>query len=117
MLHRPRRDARPRGQRDNPHSAASAGRLRLTPYAAVVATPRAPSASAPVNERAARSVPDFELRLRGRDTELTAVGESLDRLLAGQGTVIPKGTMHRPRAPQRTVILMVETKTIVPTGS
>jgi len=36
---------------------------------------------------------------------------------AGQGTVIPKGTMHRPRAPQRTVILMVETKTIVPTGS
>ena len=34
-----------------------------------------------------------------------------------QGTVIPKGTMHRPRAPQRTVILMVETSAIVPTGS
>jgi mannose-6-phosphate isomerase-like protein (cupin superfamily) len=34
-----------------------------------------------------------------------------------QGTVIPKGAMHRPRAPQRTVILMVETKAIVPTGS
>jgi len=33
-----------------------------------------------------------------------------------QGTVIPKGVMHRPRAPQRTVILMVETKSIVPTG-
>ena len=33
-----------------------------------------------------------------------------------QGTVIPKGVMHRPRAPQRTVILMVETKAIVPTG-
>ena len=33
-----------------------------------------------------------------------------------QGTVIPKGVMHRPRAPQRTVILMVETKNIVPTG-
>src|SRR3954465_11891875 len=34
-----------------------------------------------------------------------------------QGTVIPKGVMHRPRAPQRTVMLMVETKSIVPTGS
>jgi mannose-6-phosphate isomerase-like protein (cupin superfamily) len=34
-----------------------------------------------------------------------------------QGVVIPKGMMHRPRAPQRTVILMVETASIVPTGS
>ncbi len=34
-----------------------------------------------------------------------------------QGVVIPKGTMHRPRAPQRTVMLMVETSSIVPTGS
>jgi mannose-6-phosphate isomerase-like protein (cupin superfamily) len=34
-----------------------------------------------------------------------------------QSTVIPKGVMHRPRAPQRTVMLMVETKSIVPTGS
>jgi mannose-6-phosphate isomerase-like protein (cupin superfamily) len=34
-----------------------------------------------------------------------------------QGVVIPKGVMHRPRAPQRTVMLMVETKNIVPTGS
>lgn len=34
-----------------------------------------------------------------------------------QGVVIPKGAMHRPRAPQRTVMLMVETKDIVPTGS
>jgi mannose-6-phosphate isomerase-like protein (cupin superfamily) len=34
-----------------------------------------------------------------------------------QGTVIPKGVMHRPRAPQRTVMLMVETSTIVPTGT
>lgn len=37
-------------------------------------------------------------------------------LLPRQGVVIPKGAMHRPRAPQRTVILMVETKAIVPTG-
>src|SRR3954462_5219337 len=34
----------------------------------------------------------------------------------GQGTVVPKGTPHRPRAPERTVILMVETASIVPTG-
>ena len=34
-----------------------------------------------------------------------------------QGVVIPKTVMHRPRAPQRTVILMVETDTIRPTGS
>jgi mannose-6-phosphate isomerase-like protein (cupin superfamily) len=34
-----------------------------------------------------------------------------------QGVVIPKGVMHRPRAPQRTVMLMVETNSIVPTGS
>src|ERR1700756_4405709 len=34
-----------------------------------------------------------------------------------QGVVIPKGVMHRPRAPQRTVMLMVETSAIVPTGN
>ena len=33
-----------------------------------------------------------------------------------QGVVIPKGVRHRPRAPERTVILMVENATIVPTG-
>jgi len=33
-----------------------------------------------------------------------------------QGVVIPKGVLHRPRAPQRTVMLMVETNGIVPTG-
>lgn len=34
-----------------------------------------------------------------------------------QGIVVPKGVMHRPRAPQRTVILMVETAGIIPTGN
>ena len=33
-----------------------------------------------------------------------------------QGFVVPKGVMHRPRAPERTVILMVETAQIMPTG-
>lgn len=33
-----------------------------------------------------------------------------------QGTTITKGVMHRPRAPQKTVMLMVENKGIIPTG-
>jgi mannose-6-phosphate isomerase-like protein (cupin superfamily) len=38
------------------------------------------------------------------------------KLGPGQGFVVPKGIMHRPRADQRTVILMVEGAGIVPTG-
>ena len=34
-----------------------------------------------------------------------------------EGFVIPKGVVHRTRAPERSVILMVETTSIVPTGS
>ncbi len=33
-----------------------------------------------------------------------------------QGFVVPKGVTHRTRAPQRTVILMVENAGILPTG-
>ena len=33
-----------------------------------------------------------------------------------QGFVVPRGVVHRTRAPQRAVILMVETSAIVPTG-
>ena len=33
------------------------------------------------------------------------------------GFVVPKGVRHRTRAPERSVILMVETASIVPTGS
>ena len=33
-----------------------------------------------------------------------------------QGFVVPRGTLHRTRAPERTVILMVENAGIVPTG-
>ena len=33
-----------------------------------------------------------------------------------QGVTIPKGMMHRPVAPERTVILMVETSEVQPTG-
>jgi mannose-6-phosphate isomerase-like protein (cupin superfamily) len=37
-------------------------------------------------------------------------------LKPGQAIVVPKGVRHRPRAPERTVILMVEGAGIVPTG-
>lgn len=38
-------------------------------------------------------------------------------LNANQGVTITKGLMHRPRAPKKTVMLMVETSEIQPTGS
>ena len=46
---------------------------------------------------------DFE----GRTVELTP----------RQGYVVPRGVVHRTRAPQRTVILMVENAGIIPTGN
>lgn len=33
-----------------------------------------------------------------------------------QGYVVPKGVVHRTRAPEKTVVLMIETAGIVPTG-
>jgi len=33
-----------------------------------------------------------------------------------EGFVVPKGVVHRTRAPERTVVLMAETAAIVPTG-
>lgn len=33
-----------------------------------------------------------------------------------EGFVVPRGVLHRTRAPERAVILMVETASIVPTG-
>jgi mannose-6-phosphate isomerase-like protein (cupin superfamily) len=41
--------------------------------------------------------------------------ESID-LQPWQGYVVPHGVVHRTRAPDRAVILMVETAAIVPTG-
>jgi mannose-6-phosphate isomerase-like protein (cupin superfamily) len=48
----------------------------------------------------------FLIDLEGRTVELTP----------GQGFVVPKGVVHRTRALERTVILMVEGAGIVPTG-
>ena len=42
-------------------------------------------------------------------------GQSID-LKPQQGFVVPKGILHRTRAPDPAVILMVETAAIVPTG-
>lgn len=48
----------------------------------------------------------FVIDLEGRSVEL----------LPRQGFVVPKGVLHCTRAPERTVILMVEGANIVPTG-
>jgi mannose-6-phosphate isomerase-like protein (cupin superfamily) len=37
-------------------------------------------------------------------------------LYPNQGMTISRGIMHRTRAPQKTVVLMVENSTIIPTG-
>jgi hypothetical protein len=34
-----------------------------------------------------------------------------------EGVTITKGVMHRPRAPKKTVMVMVETSEIIPTGN
>lgn len=38
------------------------------------------------------------------------------RLGVHQGCTVPKGVMHRPRSPRRSVVLMIESTGIVPTG-
>ena len=43
--------------------------------------------------------------------------DSTVELAPRQGFVVPRGVVHRTRAPQRTVILMVENAGIIPTGN
>jgi mannose-6-phosphate isomerase-like protein (cupin superfamily) len=43
--------------------------------------------------------------------------ERVVELSPRQGFVVPKGVVHRTRAPERTVILMVENAGIIPTGN
>ena len=38
-------------------------------------------------------------------------------LLPRQGLTVPRGVMHRTRAPERTVVLMIEGATVIPTGT
>jgi hypothetical protein len=42
-------------------------------------------------------------------------GRTID-ILPGQAFVVPRGVVHRTRAPERTIILMVENAGIIPTG-
>jgi mannose-6-phosphate isomerase-like protein (cupin superfamily) len=48
----------------------------------------------------------FCIDLEGRTVELAPQ----------QGFTVPKGVLHRTRAPERTVVLMIEGKGVVPTG-
>ena len=49
----------------------------------------------------------FLIDLEGRTIEL----------LPNQGFVVPKGVVHRTRAPQKATVLMVENATVIPTGN
>lgn len=48
----------------------------------------------------------FEIDLEGRTVSLAP----------RQGFTVPKGVMHRTRAPERTVVLMIEGAGVAPTG-
>ena len=48
----------------------------------------------------------FVIDLEGRSVELAPQ----------QGFTVPKGVLHRTRAPVRSVVLMIENKGVVPTG-
>lgn len=43
-------------------------------------------------------------------------GQGTITLSRHQGTTVPRGVVHRPRAPRRCVVLMVESATITPIG-
>lgn len=58
---------------------------------------------------------EFFLVLEG-EILLDVQGQEPVRLGVHQGFTVPKGTVHRPRSPQRSAVLMVESVGIVPTG-
>lgn len=66
---------------------------------------------------------EFFFVIEGRfliDLEPAADGRTPGRVVElgpRQGFTVPRGVVHRTRAPERSVILMVETAAIVPTGS
>ncbi len=47
---------------------------------------------------------------------LLDLDEKTVELLPRQGIMVPKGVVHRTRAPQRTTVLMIEAATVNPTG-
>lgn len=44
------------------------------------------------------------------------VDNKVHTLKPGQGFLVPREVLHRTRAPERTTILMIEGKTVTPTG-
>ena len=58
---------------------------------------------------------EFFLVLEG-EFSLDVEGQETVTLRQHEGFTVPKDTMHRPRSPQRSVVLMVESIGIVPTG-
>ena len=58
---------------------------------------------------------EFFLVLEG-EFSLDVEGQETVNLRQHEGFTVPKNTMHRPRSPQRSVVLMVESLGIVPTG-
>ena len=58
---------------------------------------------------------EFFFTLEGRLIVDIEGGASVE-LKPQQGYVVPKGVLHRTRAPEKSVILMIETAGIVPTG-
>jgi len=58
---------------------------------------------------------EFFLVLEGEMT-LDVEGRESVLLKAHEGYTVPKNVVHRPRSPQRSVVLMVESVGIVPTG-
>src|SRR3954465_12099237 len=61
-----------------------------------------------------KDIDEFFFVLDGRF--LIDVEDRVVDLAPRQGFVVPKGVRHRTRAPERTVILMIERADIVPTG-
>jgi len=59
---------------------------------------------------------EFFLVLEGR-LELEVEGRRPFLLGVHQGVTIPRGVVHRPRAHGRTVLLLVEPATVIPTGN
>jgi len=58
---------------------------------------------------------EFFLTLEGK-LFIDFEGDKSVELYPLQGYVIPKGVVHKTRAPEKTVVLMIETAGIVPTG-
>jgi len=58
---------------------------------------------------------EFFFTLTGKLIVDIEKGESIE-LGPQQGYVVPKGVVHRTRAPERTVMIMVENAGIIPTG-